>query len=42
MNDFFWYMFERSGNINFYLAYKNSKQGADTNEFGQDKGNNNS
>lgn len=43
MNDFFWYMFEKSGKINFYLAYKNSNnQGADTNDFGQDTRNNNS
>ena len=43
MNDFLWYMFEKSGNIKFYLAYKNyNSQGADINEFGEDTRNNNS
>lgn len=41
MNDFFWYLFEKSGNINYYLAYKKGI-GAETDEFREDTGNNNS
>lgn len=43
MNDFFWYLFEKSGNINFYLAYKKyGEAGAANYEFGEDTGDNNS
>lgn len=41
MNDFFWYLFEKSGNINFYLAYKKGI-GADVYEFRENKRDNNS
>lgn len=41
MNDFFWYLFEKSGNINYYLAYKMGI-GEEKNEFREYKRNNNS
>ncbi len=43
MNDFLWYMFEKSGVIDYYLAYKKyNRLGADANEFGESARNNNS
>ena len=42
MNDLLWQMFEKSGNINYYLAYKRlGTQGADADEFRKNTGNNN-
>lgn len=42
MNDFFWYMFEKSGNIDYYLAYKKSGPlGDNANEFRKNTRNNN-
>lgn len=42
MNDFLWYMFEKSGDISYYLAYKRfGAQGAEANEFRKNKRNNN-
>ncbi len=42
MNDFLWQMFEKSGDISYYLAYKRfGTQGADEDESGKNTGNNN-
>ncbi len=40
MKDFFWNLFEKSGNIDFYLAYKKQSDAGETDyEFGKDTGN---
>ena len=40
MKDFFWNLFEKSGNIDFYLAYKKqSDTGEADYEFGKYTGN---
>lgn len=41
MNDFLWYLFEKSGNISYYLAYKRD-MGENENEFRENQRNNNS
>lgn len=43
MNELFWYLFEKSGDINYYLAYKQRDiLGAEANEFRENTRDNNS